>query len=266
MPELPEVESIRLELEKSCVGKTIRAVSFALPRLLDKNSINLQLLEGQKIQNTGRRGKYMWLETTGYCLLVHLGMSGVLLVNSEKQKHTHLVLEFESGGHLHYKDPRTFGYLNLQKSRSDFSRVMNLGPDAISRDFNKTYFHKKLKRTQREIKICLLDQHLVAGIGNIYASEILFRSGVSPFRRGEEITGEECGLLCKNTKIILKKSIANRGTTFADYRLTNGKKGAFRDFLKVFQKEGLECPVCKSTILKTEQHKRSTFYCEQCQK
>lgn len=267
MPELPEVESIRLELNDKLLSSKITRVKFSgASNLLDKNSLPLSQIKSKKLNSISRLGKYLTFDFDEYQLLAHLGMSGVFLVNEMPYKHTHLQLGLDNNSSLIYNDPRRFGYLNLQKQGFEFERLKKLGPDAISQAFTAKYLKNKISKTTKDIKTTLLNQSVVAGIGNIYASEILFQAKVSPLRSANELNDDELKLVVKFTKSILKKSIANRGTTFSDYRLTDGKSGDFQNCLKVFHKDEEECSICKTEIVKIAQNGRSTFYCPNCQR
>ena len=264
MPELPEVECVKLGLEE-IIGQTVVKSKTNYPALWGKSTLSPKVLKGQKLNEIKRKGKYLLLMFEKHQLLVHLGMSGVLTYNHNRRNHTHFEVEFEKG-ELLYSDPRKFGYLDISEKGQELSRWENLGVDAIERSFTAKSFLKSIESSQRNMKAILLDQKIVAGVGNIYASEALFSAGISPDKKGSEVNLKECELLVKAIKLILKSSIKNRGTTFSDYRLTNGKGGAFQSFLKVFQKEGEPCPKCKSEIKKKVHQNRSTFYCEKCQK
>ena len=264
MPELPEVECVRQGLDL-LIGLKIKAIDTSPYSMLDPNSLSLDCLKKQTLLTTERQGKYLLLSFEKHHVLMHLGMSGVLLANKKQRPHTHIHFVFSNQNTLSYSDPRRFGYWNIQTKDFAFSRWNALGPDSISQKFNAKYLHQRINSSSREIKVLLLDQKITAGIGNIYASEILWAAKISPFRIGSSLSLEDLKMICKHTKKILKKSISNRGTTFSDYRLTNGKGGAFQSFLKVFQKEGAECPKCKAPIIKKTQAQRSTFYCSQCQ-
>jgi formamidopyrimidine-DNA glycosylase len=270
MPELPEVETIRKGLLRSIQGQVILDIWFSgKSALLDSKSQDLHSLQGQTIEKVLRKGKYLQFMTEEYSLLVHLGMSGVFQLEPFRGEfpvsHRHLRMHFANGTTLHYRDPRRFGYFELQKRHHTFERWQKLGPDAISKDFYAEYLLAVACKRQVSIKELLLNQAVVAGIGNIYASEILFASGVHPECRACAVHIQDCDRMVKNTKSILLQSIRSKGTTFADYRLTNGKGGAFQSFLKVFQKNGQPCEVCGSIIQKLVQNQRATFYCPKCQ-
>ena len=193
-------------------------------------------------------------------------MSGVLRVNGEIEKHSHLILDFKSGGQLIYTDPRRFVYWNLMPMEHNFPRWENLGPDVLARNFSGKYLYGKSRRSAVHIKGWILNQRNVAGVGNIYASEALFAASINPLRPANSLSEAESRALVRELRRIMRKSIENRGTTFSDYRLSDGKSGGFQNFLQVFQKEDLPCPKCENIITKINQNGRSTFYCAQCQK
>lgn len=267
MPELPEVECIRKGIVEQFLQQKILKTWFGpLPNLLDPTSQPLKHIKGQVLQKVERRGKYLLFLFDDWQLLAHLGMSGVWQVNAEKQKHTHLEWQFENGKKLSYTDPRRFGYLSLHSLKDPLPRWEALGPDAISSRWTPEHLYTSTRKIHTAIKIFLMDQSKVAGIGNIYASEALFLSGIHPERAADSLSMNECKILVRESCQVLKRSIRNKGTTFSDYRLTNGKGGAFQGFLKVFQKTGQPCPLCGKAILMKTLGGRSTFYCESCQK
>ena len=266
MPELPEVESIRLQLEDKCKNKKIKKAWSNYPALFDSETLDVHLLTNQTILSLRRHGKYLILELDDYELIIHLGMSGVLLYNDDRGKHLHFQCTFSDGSVLNYFDPRKFGYLNLKEKEASLKRLSQMGPDVLSATFSKKYFKESIQKSGMDIKSFLLDQKKQAGIGNIYASEILFSSAVHPLRKANSLLEDEADLIVKHSKRIMKLAVKNRGTTFSDYKLTNGKDGQFQKFLKVFQKEKKECPVCRTPIQKVVIAQRSTFYCEACQR
>ncbi len=265
MPELPEVECVKQGVSP-LMGEVVCSASSNYPKLWDRDSEDIVVLKKQRLKNIERKGKYLRFVFEDYHLLLHLGMSGVLLWNQKSRPHTHVVFSFGKGSILEYSDPRKFGHLNLQKIDVEFQRWRDLGEDALSDSWNGAHLYERISKSKSTIKSLLLNQKIVAGVGNIYASEILFASGLSPLRIGKALSLIDCIEVTKNTKVILKESIDQRGTTFSDYRLTNGKDGSFQSFLKVFQKEGKFCGECKGVIEKLVQNKRSTFYCKNCQK
>lgn len=223
------------------------------------------LLEGQKILRLFRKGKYLYIELEEGVLMIHLGMSGVLIRGGEYRKHTHYKFFLSDGSVVHYSDPRRFGVICYSSSFENQPSAQTLGPDSVN---DITLLEKQFEivsKSQRDIKTLLLDQKILAGVGNIYACEALFKAKISPLRKGAELSLDDWNRLLECNREILLKSIENRGTTFSDYRLSNGKEGEFKNFLQVFQKEAEECPLCEEVILKIKQAGRSTFYCENCQ-
>jgi len=267
MPELPEVECVRQGIVDALLGQRIVKVwSHGTGNLLDPNSLPLRRMEGCELRAVARRGKYLLWNLGDLQFLAHLGMSGVWQVAGERTKHTHLELTFSTGQCLRYTDPRQFGYMCLTTAAETLPRWEQLGPDAISAQWNAAHLFAHATRSRTPIKVFLLDQHQVAGIGNIYASEALFGAHVHPARIAQSLTQLECQHIVKAAKAVMRMSIRKRGTTFSDYRLTNGKGGSFQGFLKVFQKVGTPCPNCHAPIQQMVQVGRSTFFCAKCQK
>lgn len=266
MPELPEVECVRKGILETSLGQSITKVwSQGLQHLLDPQSLPLTKLKGQRILSIERRGKYLRWILDDYHLFAHLGMSGVWSHNSTRQKHTHLELTLSDGAVLRYTDPRQFGYLCLLPIATPSSRWDSLGPDGISKSFTADYLWQATRNSKAPIKVWIMDQHKIAGVGNIYASEALFRAGILPTRPANSLSQSDSRNLVNAIQSILKLSIKNRGTTFSDYRLTNGRGGEFQSFLQVFQKTGKPCPHCGQGILQITQTGRSTFFCAGCQ-
>lgn len=266
MPELPEVECVRKGILETSLSQRISKVWFhGLTHLLDPASLPLSKLKGQTIHAIERRGKYLRWILDDYQFIAHLGMSGVWNCNGKRQKHTHLELSLSNRNKLLYVDPRQFGYLCLLRIADSSSRWESLGPDAISNRFTGKYLENAIHASKSPIKVWIMNQTKVAGVGNIYASEALYRARISPLRLAGSLTSKECSELVKAIRAILNLSIANRGTTFSDYRLTNGRGGEFQSFLKVFQKVGKPCPRCGKDIQQIIQMGRSTFYCTNCQ-
>lgn len=266
MPELPEVECVRKGILEACLGHSIQKVwSRDLAHLLDTQSLPLKRMEGQHIHALERKGKYLRWILDDYHFFAHLGMSGVWGYNSARSKHTHLEIRLAQGDLLSYTDPRQFGYLCLQPLRQNSKRWDSLGPDAVSSACSATHLYQASRNCSIAIKVWLMDQTKIAGIGNIYASEALFRAHINPIRSAKSLSSAECRVLVQEIRRVLRASIRNRGTTFSDYRLTNGHGGDFQTFLQVFQKTGKPCPQCGQGILQVTQAGRSTFYCGHCQ-
>ena len=290
MPELPEVEIVKQSLIKNVKSEKIikvivrnRNLRFKLP----KNFKNI--IEKQKIINVTRFSKYVIIEFSNnlFCVL-HLGMSGTIHVvkkNKKKNKglvtnssfyhspylpnkHNHIELIFKDLK-LVYNDPRRFGYFkifnNLQKLE-DF--INSYGIEPFDKKYNFRYVKNKLKGKKKNIKDYLLDQKFVSGIGNIYASEILFESKISPQKKSCELSDNELNRIVKFSKIVLNKSIKKGGSSIRNFVNTSGKVGSFQKYFKVYQREGKKClkNKCEGKIFRTIISNRSTFYCNICQK
>jgi len=266
MPELPEVECVRLGITEKFLGHRISDVWHdALDNLLDLQSEPLQGLRGQFLRALERRGKYMLWTFDSSHMLSHLGMSGVFTIDGVRARHSHLEISFDNGK-LVYTDPRRFGYLNVQSLNQPFERWDVLGPDALQRACRAEYLYERARHSTVAVKVWIMDQGKIAGVGNIYACEALYRAGIHPQRGAGCLSLEEWRCLARALKGVMRASLRNRGTTFSDYRLTNGKGGSFQNFLKVFQKEGESCKVCGDAIHNLRLAGRSTFYCPTCQK
>lgn len=267
MPELPEVECVRRDLERAFVKQKIVQVWHQdMPNLLDKNSLPVEFLDGQILLSIERKGKYMHWVFERFHMLAHLGMSGVFGIQAEPTQHTHLKMTWNNQIVLSYTDPRRFGYFNLQLRSDPFERWELLGPDALAASCSAAYLAQKARGSSVAIKTWIMDQSKLAGVGNIYACESLFNAKIHPNRLAGSVQIDEWKTLVRAIKSVMRASIIQRGTTFSDYRLTNGKGGAFQSFLKVFQKDGQACPHCAHVIQKTVLQGRSTFACPQCQK
>jgi len=272
MPELPEVETIVRGLRKKLLGKTVLLVSLLRPSLLEGESLKnfAPVLKGQKLIEIQRRGKFIIMQfSKGHSLITHLRMTGKYLVLDRDHlpdKYTRMLIEFTDGSALHYSDQRALGRLCLLRPGKKHKSVDKLGADPFDPDFNLDLFSKLLTSVNRELKDALLDQKLIAGIGNIYASEICFGAGINPFRRTIDLTGRQLRRLHRATIKILTKAVELCGTTFSDYRDVENATGRFQNFLKVYMKQGQPCSCCGKKIIRTKQKQRSTFYCARCQK
>jgi len=271
MPELPEVETIKSQLNRIVKGKRIKKVDVRLPKLV-KHSLKefKKIVEGAKITGFSRRGKLLIFELShGYFLVVHLKLSGQLVYNGKAGKHTHLVYYFTDKTCLIHNDLRQFGYIKLvnKKELVDLIKRENLGPEPLSKEFTFKLFKELLeKRKRSKIKILLMDQTFIVGIGNIYASEILFSAKVLPFRKVETLKSEEIKKIYQAIKKILTLAIKRKGSSASDYLDARGEEGTFLSIAKVYQKEGQYCPVCKTKVKRIKMNTRSTFYCPKCQK
>jgi len=280
MPELPEVETIVRDLSKQILGKKITKIEIRLKKIVRSK---LDILIGQKFLDIERRGKYIFIKIqNGDYLVIHLRMTGQLIYEDGKQiiagghserennfslphKHTHFILEFADKSHLYFNDQRQFGYLEIVNLAKKLEYSRRIGIEPLSDEFNLKFFRKIIK-SKKNIKAFLLDQKYIAGIGNIYADEILFDAGVLPTRSVDSLNADEVRKIFLTTRKILKKAIKERGTTFNNYVDANGNKGSFIRLLKVYRREGEQCTRCDAVIKKTKVAGRGTRYCELCQK
>jgi len=273
MPELPEVETIRRSLLPHLVGLTIEDCEVYLPKLL-QNLPREQFcacLKGRSIQDICRRGKYLVLKLSGeYTLVVHLRMTGQLRFVSEAAPcppHTHIVLKFAAGMVLRYTDIRQFGYWFLAKD-SEIERVARLerlGVEPLSPEFTVMHLESLLRGRRGKIKAVLLDQKLIAGVGNIYADEALFAAGVHPARVASSLGKEETARLHHHLQEVLNQGILMRGTTLRDYVDGSGLGGGFQHQLRVYGQKGKPCAKCQAPIVREVIAGRGTHLCHHCQ-
>lgn len=287
MPELPEVETIKNDLSAKILRKKITALE-----LVNKGSVRLTNDFSKKIVQAffveiNRRGKLLIFKLSGGdYLLVHLKMTGQLIYQEKKtgkkdlviggghgqtiedlpNRHTRIILRFVDGSILYFNDLRKFGYWQLVDETALQIILDKYGPEPLEKEFTKKYLQGIFQKTTRIIKAVLLDQNLIAGIGNIYADEILFASAVRPGRRAASLTEKEIEAIWQNSKTIIKNAIKYRGTTFNNYRDAEGRKGNYVQKLKVYGRKNLQCLRCGHKIIKEKTAGRGTHYCEWCQK
>lgn len=271
MPELPEVETTLRGIEKHILGKTIKKViirtdklRWPIPRSLIKN------LKDQTIDSVERRAKYIFVNTKKGSVIVHLGMTGSLRVIDAKtpiQKHEHIDLQLKNGKVLRYKDARKFGcFLWTDESPHEHKLITRLGPEPLSKEFNADYLFAKSRNKKVAIKAHIMNQAVVVGIGNIYASEALFKAGIHPTKAAHRVSKDKLKLLVKTSKQTLKAAIKQGGTTLQDYINADGAPGYFAIKLKVYGREGEPCTVCEKPIKAKVIGQRNSFYCTNCQK
>ena len=286
MPELPEVEIVRQSLNKKIKQKKVKKVLVRNRNLRFKIPVNFaSFLKDKKIIDVKRFSKYiiLHLSNKSYCLL-HLGMSGTIHIINKRKKnsitntsfysspilpkvHNHVELIFENFKVI-YNDPRRFGFFQIIKNLHLLKkRFAKLGPEPFQSKFNIKYIFSFFKGKKKNIKSFLIDQNFVSGIGNIYASEILYLSKINPNREAYLINKEECKKLIINSKKVLNKAIENGGSSIRDFKNTSGNKGSFQKNFKVYDRNGLGCKrfSCSGIIQKKMISKRSTFFCNICQ-
>jgi formamidopyrimidine-DNA glycosylase len=266
MPELPEVETVRRGLQEILTHKpTLKRVELRRPDLrYDIPLKKIRNLEGEKILSVGRRAKYLWFETKKGFIVSHLGMTGSWRVGDGRYgTHDHAILHFDKLS-LVFRDPRRFGILDFCETLESepFSRM---GPEPFSQEFNARYLKTRLKGKKAPIKNVLMDQRLVVGIGNIYASEILFESGIRPTRAAMKVKFDELEIVVKKSHEVLSRAISAGGSTLQDFTHTNGDEGAFQDQFKVYDRFKKPCRVCGDGVKMRVMAGRSTYWCSKCQ-
>ena len=277
MPELPEVESLRRILARTAVGRTIVRARIGDKSLRRRVPIDFSAsIAGSRITKLSRRAKYLIVEFDGDdVLLVHLGMSGSLTHRRDgfrdgefDPRHDHLEFFLDDDTRLVYNDPRRFGMVRLlpRAELASTAELKGLGPEPLSRDFNAGFLAAKARGRQVAIKNLIMDQRIVAGIGNIYAAEILFRAGVRPTRRAGRVTRAEIEKIAASVPIVLRAAIGRAGTTFRSYRDSRGEPGRFAERLRVYGREGKPCYTCSTPIRNVVVGGRASFYCPKCQR
>ena len=282
MPEMPEVETVRRGLTPHLSGSIVSFVDLRRPNLRFPFPENFEeILIGAKIERIDRRSKYLLFRlSNGYTWMSHLGMTGVWTVGSEgKGKHDHVYFEFDDGLKTAvYTDHRRFGFMDIFETSNESEQkwLATLGPEPLTEDFTVQVLKSNLHGKRSPIKSALLDQRVVSGLGNIYVSEILFRSKISPIRTAAEVAGKSNRVNTKiqrifeNTNQVIAEAIMVGGSTISDFRGVSGESdlGYFAQQFRVFNREGEVCfkENCKGKILRIVQSGRSTFYCPKCQK
>jgi len=271
MPELPEVETIKRQLNRKIKGKKIKDVQVNLPKIV-KYPLNKfkKIVKGAEIRNISRRAKLILIElSNNYFLITHLKLTGQLIFNGAPNKYTHLIYYFTDKSYLIYNDLRQFGFIKLisKKELTDYFDKEKFGPEPLTKEFTLKLFKELLnKRKKSKIKILLMDPKFIAGIGNIYSDEILFSAGVLPFRKVETLNFLEIKKIYQEIKRILILAIKKKGSSNKDYFDALGQKGSFGPLQKVYQKEGQPCFKCKTKIKRIKMGGRSAHFCPKCQK
>ncbi|MBU5265603.1 DNA-formamidopyrimidine glycosylase [Virgibacillus proomii] len=273
MPELPEVETIRNTLKQFVMNKTIEQVEVYWPKIIKRPDDVEQFkseISGQTILDIERKGKFLLFQLNDYVLVSHLRMEGKYSVTPKEEpvkKHTHVIFRLTNGEELRYNDVRKFGTMHLfyKGEEMEHNPLCLLGPDPFDSEFTDDYFIKKLKKTQRVIKSALLDQTVVAGLGNIYVDETLFRSGIHPLRQANKLTHKEIKGIRKQAIATMEQAVLQGGTTIRSYVNGQGEMGMFQQELYVYGQEGKNCKTCGSPIAKMKVGGRGTHVCTNCQ-
>ncbi len=270
MPELPEVETTRKGITPKVLNQTVQKVIIRQHQLRWEIPTSLpETLAGLVINKISRRAKYLLLKTNKGHLIIHLGMSGNLKIlprDTPPQKHDHVDIEFDNGWLLRYHDPRRFGaMLWTEEPIKTFKLLRHLGPEPLTDEFSADYFHRQCLKRKVSIKVLLMDNKCVVGVGNIYANESLSKSQILPTRIANSLSLQEAENLVKNIKVILEKAIEQGGTTLKDFSAPDGKPGYFVQQLAVYGRAGQDCGACGTPIQKIIQAQRASYYCSTCQ-
>lgn len=268
MPELPEVETSRRGIEPWVAGHTILHVEVRNARLRWPVASEIIALRNQRVISVQRRAKYLLLELEQGWIIIHLGMSGSLRIWPQPQppeKHDHVDLVMSNGCIIRYTDPRRFGAWLWSDDLSTSRVLSHLGPEPLSDEFTSDWLFSRSRNKRTLIKPWLMDNKVVVGVGNIYASESLFVAGIRPDRAAGSLSESEVQVLVATIKAVLQRSIEQGGTTLRDFLQSDGKPGYFVQSLQVYGRSGEPCRVCATPIQSIRHGQRSTFFCPQCQ-
>ncbi|MFC4556654.1 DNA-formamidopyrimidine glycosylase [Virgibacillus kekensis] len=274
MPELPEVETIRNTLKRFITDKTIQDITVLWPNIIkrpDDVENFKHVLSGQTIHDIHRKGKFLLFQMDDSVMVSHLRMEGKYSVEPAGEpikKHTHVIFRFTDGNELRYNDVRKFGTMHVFNKGEEFSQkpLNQLGPDPFDQQFTVDYFYKKLKKTERVVKAALLDQTIVAGLGNIYVDETLFKANVHPLKKACKLTKKEVNAIREQAILTLQEAVEQGGTTIRSYVNSQGEMGMFQQKLYVYGQENKPCRNCGKPIVKMKIGGRGTHVCVSCQK
>ena len=271
MPELPEVETTVRGITPAMLGEKVTGIQVRNASLRWPVPTSLSdCLTGKTVTRVGRRAKYILISVEGGTVLMHLGMSGSLRLVpalSKPEPHDHFDIEFDNGLTLRFRDPRKFGcVLWVSGNPAEFHLLRNLGPEPLGEDFTAPYLHKTAKSRRVAVKNLIMNARVVVGVGNIYASEALFRAGIHPARQAGRISITRYHRLVRAIQETLNDALTAGGTTLRDFFNERGEPGYFEQQLKVYGREGMACPNCGGMISKVVIAKRSTYFCKACQR
>lgn len=288
MPELPEVETVKRGLQKLILNRKIISVKSDNPKSFPNSELDVKnFLVNSDITDIRRRAKVLMIDlSTNYTLVIHLKMTGQLvfvnnterfaaghpndsLVGKLPDKSTRVIIEFDDNSHLYFNDQRKFGWVRLMPTLEvpNIDFMKKVGPEPLEVNFTAKEFAERFKRRSKTtIKAAILDQSVIAGVGNIYADESLWGAKIHPGRQVGSITKPEFEKLYEEVRAVMNLSIEKGGSTNRNYVNAEGKKGSYMDFARVFRREGLECPRCGAEIIKIRVAGRGTHICPDCQK
>lgn len=271
MPELPEVETTRRGIEPYVVGKRVKEIIVRRTDLRQPVSPDLDQITSQLLTNVARRSKYLLIGVEdGSTLLIHLGMSGSLRVakpSDDWKRHDHVAITLSSGNQLRFHDPRRFGLvLRVKGDPAEHPLLNELGPEPLGKGFTADHLLEACRKRKAAIKLVIMDAHVVVGVGNIYASEALFRAGIRPTTPAHRLTKPRIARLVESIREVLTDAIREGGTTLRDFLHSDGQPGYFRQKLFVYERKGEPCRVCATPIRHAVLGQRSTYWCPVCQK
>lgn len=273
MPELPEVETIRRTLQHLVVNKTIDDVTIRWPKIIQHPEDTTQfvhLIRGETFRNVGRKGKFLLFYLDDYILVSHLRMEGKYRVTRREEeidKHTHVIFHCTDGEDIRYNDVRKFGTMHLFPIGQEMKQkpLNQLGPDPFEASYTLKYVEEKLKRTTRMIKAALLDQTIIAGLGNIYVDEVLFLANIHPETRANTLTKKQIKAIWHYAQVVLEKAVQLGGSSIRSYVDGEGEMGMFQQELYVYGRQNFPCEKCGTEILKLKVSGRGTHICPTCQ-
>ncbi|MEO0881093.1 MAG: bifunctional DNA-formamidopyrimidine glycosylase/DNA-(apurinic or apyrimidinic site) lyase [Pseudomonadota bacterium] len=281
MPELPEVETVRRGLAPAMEGRRILRAELRRPDLRFPFPARFsERVEGSIVSSLGRYAKFLTASlSSGETLIMHLGMTGRFTINDNATaafkhnpgcdaKHDHVIFHLEDRTTITYNDPRRFGFMELWLTETfdQYPRLKNLGPEPLSNNFNTDYLNTALAHKQTPIKTALLDQGVIAGLGNIYVCEALYRAGISPKRSAATVPGKRAERLTAAINAVISDAISAGGSSISDFASAQGELGYFQHSFDVYDRENYPCAKCSGQIKRIVQAGRSTFFCSQCQR
>jgi len=273
MPELPEVETITNALKPVITGRKFTNIEIFFPRLRYELTVHQSPeLLNTKVAEIRRRARYTIIELKNRnAIIFHYGMTGAVRVckpEVPRLKHEHVIFHLDDGMTLRFEDPRRFGFIQqvkLKKAGADPEELSHLGPEPLTKNFTAKHLQKAFEKKTMPIKTAIMDNAIVVGVGNIYANEALFMTGINPTTPANKLTEEQLKQFVETIKKTLKKAIKAGGTTIADFKGVDGSEGKFNQELLVYGKSGEKCTKCDDTIVKIKQSGRASFYCPTCQ-
>ena len=271
MPEIAEVETVRNTLKKRILNKPIKSVNVRYTKMIESNLEKFKkVLVGRSFLDIKRRGKWLIFDLGDYYLLSHLRMEGKYFIKNHEEelnKHEHVIITFTDNTDLRYHDTRKFGRMNLIKKEelATAEEIAKQGLEPGDKNLTANYLVDKFKKKRLPIKTVLLDQTIISGLGNIYANEVLFASGIDPLKKACDVSLEEASRIVTESNRIIKAAIKMGGTTIKSYTSSLGVTGRFQQYLCVHKREGMPCLKCGTTILNMKVNGRSTYFCPKCQ-